>query len=163
MSNNSSSKTGLFLMELIISVLFFSLAGAICIQLFVQSHMLSNKSVNLKHSVLWVQNTAEIFYGCNGDIHQMAELLNDCLLDEKGIGWGTLTILFDEDFNSVDSSDASLPASAMNAYSYRLLADITEDTDLMNCNITITDMQTEECIYSLNVSLFPDKEVSHEQ
>lgn len=157
MSNNSSSKTGLFLMELIISLLFFSLAGAVCIQLFVQSHLLSNKSVDLKHSVLWAQNVAEAFYGCNGNIQEMSELLDNCVLDRDAENQGTLIILFDKDFHSLQESD-STPAA-----DYRLLAHIAEGTDLMNCNITIEDIQNEECIYSLDVSLFQDREVSYEQ
>lgn len=160
MSNNSSSKTGLFLMELIISLLFFSLAGAVCIQLFVQSHMLSNKSVVLKHSVLWAQNVAETFYGCNGDIKTMSDLLENCVLDQETENQGSITMMFDEDFHSVHPENETISALTD---SYKLLADITEDADLMNCNITIEDMQTMECIYSLNISLFRDKEVSYEQ
>lgn len=160
MSNNSSSKTGLFLMELIISLLFFSLAGAICIQLFVQSHMLSNKSVILKHSVLWAQNVAETFYGCNGDVRTMSELLENCVLDHETENQGSLTMIFDEDFHSVYLENETTSALSD---SYKLLADITENGDLLNCNITIEDMQTMECIYSLNISLFRDKEVSYEQ
>lgn len=160
MSNNSSSKTGLFLMELIISLLFFSLAGAICIQLFVQSHLLSNKSVDLKHSVLWAQNVAETFYGCNGDTYAMSELLEGSALYEQEENRELLTIFFDKDFHPF-SPDVRMSASPDS--SYQLFADITEDTDLMNCNITIKALETDENIYSLQVSLFRDKEVSYEQ
>lgn len=38
------SKTGLFLMELIIGILFFSLASAICIQIFVKAETMNNES-----------------------------------------------------------------------------------------------------------------------
>lgn len=159
MSNNSSSKTGLFLMELIISLLFFSLAGAICIQLFVQSHLLSNKSVDLKHSVLWAQNVAETFYGCNGDTYAMSELLEGCTLYEQEENQKLLTIFFDKDFHPF-FPDVRMSASPDG--SYQLFADITEDTDLVNCNITIKALETDENIYSLQVSLFRDKEVSYE-
>ena len=73
--NNNARKTGLFLMELIIAILFFSLAATICIQLFVKSHMISERSIALNHSILLAQNTAEIFYATNGDPEKMASLL----------------------------------------------------------------------------------------
>ena len=37
---SSSSRSGLLLMEIIIAILFFSLASAICLQLFVKAHNL---------------------------------------------------------------------------------------------------------------------------
>ena len=45
------SKTGLFLMELIIGILFFSLASAICIEIFVKAHLMNNESVQKSHAV----------------------------------------------------------------------------------------------------------------
>lgn len=38
------SKTGLFLMELIVGILFFSLASALCIQIFVKADAMNNES-----------------------------------------------------------------------------------------------------------------------
>ena len=95
--NNNSSRSGLFLMELIVSILFFSLAGAICVKLFVGSHLLSQKSVELNHSLEWCQNTAEIFYGCQGDETVMNEILQgDLSSDEEE---STITVYLDHDFH----------------------------------------------------------------
>ena len=38
-------------MEMIIAILFFSLASAVCIQLFAKSHLLSTQTVNQNHAV----------------------------------------------------------------------------------------------------------------
>lgn len=169
---NNSSKTSLFLMELIIAILFFSLASAICIQLFVRSHIVSNESVELNYSVLWAQNTAELFYGCNGDAGQMASLLENekqtsaLLENDDAQNHGakqTLTLFFDRDFHSLNA-DQLLAASCDPAV-YRLKADISKDSDLMTCNITVENLEnTQEIspIYTLEVTLFPDKEVSYE-
>lgn len=160
---NNSSKTGLFLMELIIAILFFSLASAVCIQLFVQSHIVSRQSVELNYGVLWAQNTAELFYGCNGNAEQMAALLENSDIQNNG-NRHTLTLLFDRDFHSLDQEQQikNSPDTAV----YRLKADISEDSELMTCNIiveNVEDPQELQSIYSLEVSLFPDKEGSHEQ
>lgn len=159
---NNSSKTSLFLMELIIAIFFFSLAGAVCIQLFVRSHVISNSSVELNYGVLWAQNVAEAFCGCNGNIGQMAALLEDSVTRDDG-GMQTLILFFDEDFHSVNAKEQTVnPDSA----AYRLKADIVKESDLLTCSITVENMKNTEHsdpVYTLTVSLFPDKEDGNEQ
>ena len=58
-----SSKSSLFLMELIIAILFFSLASAVCIQLFVKSHLLGKTTTEANHALLMCQNFSEIYLG----------------------------------------------------------------------------------------------------
>lgn len=67
------SKSGLFLMELIIVLLFFSLASTICIRLFVKSHALSQETVDLTNAVTLAQNLAENFIASDGDPNVMQE------------------------------------------------------------------------------------------
>lgn len=62
-----TSRASLFLMELIMSILFFSLAAAVCVQLFVQSHTLSKSSVELNHAVVECESITEYLLGTNGD------------------------------------------------------------------------------------------------
>lgn len=164
---NNSSKTGLFLMELIIAILFFSLAGAVCIQLFVRSHIISNESVELNCSVLWAQNVAETFYGCNGDIRQMAALLGNAVIASDDNEVQVLTLFFDEDFQQVASKELMKDFNSVPA-AYTVMACITEQTDLITCNIIIDNREAMEYtkdyepVYTLEVFLFPDKEVSDE-
>lgn len=56
-----SSKSSLFLMELILAILFFALSSAVCIQLFVKSHILENTTTEENHALLLCQNLSEIF------------------------------------------------------------------------------------------------------
>lgn len=58
-----TSKSSLFLMELIIAILFFALASAVCIQLFVKSHLLGNTTAEENHALLLCQNLSEIYLG----------------------------------------------------------------------------------------------------
>lgn len=44
------SKTGLFLMELIVGILFFSLASALCIQIFVKADIMNKESQQRGHA-----------------------------------------------------------------------------------------------------------------
>ncbi len=78
------SKSSLFLMELIIALLFFSLASTVCIRLFVNAHALSNQTVDQNFAVNYAQNMAEAFTGCGGDLEALQALFSGSLLSEDG-------------------------------------------------------------------------------
>ncbi len=67
------SRSSLFLMELIVAILFFSLASAVCMQLFAKAHTLSKKSINENHAVNEAVSLAETFLACGGDAELIAE------------------------------------------------------------------------------------------
>ena len=83
------SKTTLFLMELIISLLFFSLASTVCVQLFVKSRNLSRQTTELNYGVTAAQNLAEAFYGCQGELDAVQALFEGSSLSQDG---RTLTV-----------------------------------------------------------------------
>lgn len=152
--NNNARKTGLFLMELIIAILFFSLAAAICIQLFVKSHMISERSIALNHSILLAQNTAEIFYATNGDPEKMASLLGcgessgtAAVADSDNAS--TLTLFYTDKFDCLDPAEA---ASSVFQQTISLYAD--SDPALITCHIVISEFSSGDVIYSLDTTLF---------
>lgn len=152
--NNNARKTGLFLMELIIAILFFSLAAVICIQLFVKSHMISERSIALNHSILLAQNTAEIFYATNGDPEKMASLLGcgessgtAAITDSDNAS--TLTLFYTDKFDCLDPAEA---ASAVFQQTISLYAD--SDPALITCHIVISELSSGDVIYSLDTTLF---------
>lgn len=152
--NNNARKTGLFLMELIIAILFFSLAATICIQLFVKSHMISERSIALNHSILLAQNTTEIFYATNGDPEKMASLLGcgessgtAAIADSDNAS--TLTLFYTDKFDCLDPAEA---ASAVFQQTILLYAD--SDPALITCHIVISELSSGDVIYSLDTTLF---------
>ena len=56
---NRPRASSLFLMELIIAILFFSIASAVCVQFFVKSHLLSRDADALNHAVNECSSVAE--------------------------------------------------------------------------------------------------------
>lgn len=141
-------------MELIIAILFFSLAAAICIQLFVKSHMISEHSIVLNHSILLAQNTAEIFYATNGDPEKMASLLGcgesfgtAAIADSDNAS--TLTLFYTDKFDCLDPAEA---ASAVFQQTISLYAD--SDPSLITCHIVISELSSGDVIYSLDTTLF---------
>ena len=57
---NRPRSSSLFLMELILAILFFSVASAVCVQFFVKSHLLSQDSNALNHAANECANVAEV-------------------------------------------------------------------------------------------------------
>ena len=55
------NKTSLFLMELIMAILFFSLASAICIEIFVKAHFINEESIQKIQTMKLATNIVEIY------------------------------------------------------------------------------------------------------
>lgn len=74
MFKKNASRSGLFLLELIISILFFSMASAVCIRLFVQAHVMDRDNQSLTRSVKLCENFAEVFTASDGDLDALREI-----------------------------------------------------------------------------------------
>lgn len=92
----TASRSGLFLIELILSIFFFIVAAAIVMQLFVKSHFISEDTININHALLHTQNIAEIFLAANGDFSTIEQIFDtEMLSDAEGI---TAVLYFDKDW-----------------------------------------------------------------
>jgi len=67
MKYRSGSKTSLFLIELIITIFFFSMAGVVCIRLFLNAHQLSLRTYEQTHAAKLAFDAAECFIAAHGD------------------------------------------------------------------------------------------------
>lgn len=105
MSTQENSRTSLFLMELIICIMFFALASAVCLRLFSSAYLLAEKDSNLNHALIWSQNFSESFYGCNGRIIQMSNQYHDAFVTiSDNETDGSIVLFFDDEWNQVDNS-----------------------------------------------------------
>ena len=60
MKQTSNSRSSLFLIELIIAILFFSLVSAVCLRAFARSHILTENARDLNAALMHVESTAEL-------------------------------------------------------------------------------------------------------
>lgn len=152
MRKNSGSS--LFLMELILAILFFSLASTACVQMFVKSHLLSEKSKDLTQCIMQTQSLTECFYSTNGDLAQIAELFPDSsTLSEQSI-----TLYYDQDWNSTSASAS--------AYQTRLTINSVDQRSsgkMIEATIRSTSGdQASDSIYALTISKFIPEVIGHE-
>ena len=73
-SVHTHSKSSLFLIELIVSLCFFSLASVVCVRLFVYAHKVSTESRRETLAIQVSQNAAECFIAADGDEEEFRRL-----------------------------------------------------------------------------------------
>lgn len=115
--NNTSS---LFLLELILAVLFFSVASALCIQIFTKAHLMSQDARDLNFAVNEVSSMAE-------------QMPNDSLQDAAAY--------YDSSYASCEKTDAVYVLTVHYEPEDTLLkAHISMDTVADNRNIFTLDV-----------------------
>lgn len=72
-----NSRASLFLMELMISILFFSLSSAVCIQLFVKAYTINEATENKSNATLIAQDISEYFHHASGDKEQFLKYFGE--------------------------------------------------------------------------------------
>jgi len=92
------TRSGLFTIELLISVGIFSLCAAICVGLFVRAEVMSQDSANLNRAVAEARSAAECFKAAGGDLVKTAELTGGELT-----GQDALFLEYDEHWNRMEA------------------------------------------------------------
>ena len=143
-----TSKSSLFLMELIISILFFSIASAVCIQLFVKAHLMNIRTQEQNQTVVWSQNLAELWRAYDGDILLIYnQLCADYACEDSSVYLTnvppyTLVLYFNEDWELSDS----------NITYHVVLSGTTYDETSRLITSEIKISKGEEVLYSLPLS-----------
>lgn len=104
MKRTPARRSNLFLMELIIAILFFSLAGALCMQLFLKARTLSAETSNQNHALTQAKNAAAVFETGDGTLDGIARFFSGSLLSDSG---RELTVYYDKSWDFCEESDSS--------------------------------------------------------
>ncbi len=132
MKHKIQRRSNIFLMEIIISILFFSIASAVCIQLFAKAKLQSDRAADLNQAVLAASSAAEALEVCDGT----PESLLHCFPDSKAEGQ-TLLVFYDSSWNPCKSS----------ASTYQMEVLISIDEGMIIGDITVTGK--DDVIYTL--------------
>lgn len=149
-----SSRSSLFLMELIISILFFSIASAACIQLFVKSHLLGQKTQEQNQAVIWSQNLSSLWLAADGDLNAVfCQLTEDFGTETASLSLSEdeacLRLCFDQNWNFC--------AADGNAYCVELSGN-TYDASSQLIRAKIDFFCGEEVFYTLSLVHHPAAE-----
>lgn len=133
------NKTRAFLTEFLVVILFFSIAAVITIQLFANTNKKSNDNEHMINAVICAQTVAE-------NIRSRVTTYND-----KGIYIKYL----DENLNYTEEESV---------YEEKVIVNINEEESteigtVYDYNIIIINSQTQEKIYSINMTKYVSREV----
>ncbi len=139
-ANRSKSKSSLFLMEMIVTLLFFSIASAICAQLFVQAHILSKQANELSKAVAISQSYIEVMRGTNGSMEAMLEQFPNAVRIDST----SFEQYYDDAYCECSDNDAyyvvEITLSPVNAF--RII------------NTRVINLETKEIIYELSATKY---------
>ena len=121
--SRQNSRSGLFLMEMIIVILFFSICAAICVNVFAKARVTADGARALNSAASRAANVAETYKAADGDIERAAQLLQSAsgsdLESAEAVaepdGSGSLTAVY-EDMTIILSENSS-GAADIKAYS----------------------------------------------
>lgn len=155
---NRAKTSSLFLLELILAILFFSLASAVCVQFFVKSHILSRDAQKLNHAVNECSGIAEIVTTSDG-ADEAVELIKEVYPDisagpseENGdVPSVSVRIFYNKDF---------IPC-AENESIYKLHAVLWEQGNMLTAGMTMADVDKESPIYELTVKHYLQRRADH--
>ncbi|MDR1962005.1 MAG: hypothetical protein LBQ16_06955 [Gracilibacteraceae bacterium] len=103
--SRSSSKSSLFLLEMIIAILFLAVASAVCMRLFVQAHVSGAASENLTRAVMVTQSLAENLRAAPAPEEWLSGAAG-----ARATGPGEWVFCYDEDWRLLAADDAETAA-----------------------------------------------------
>jgi Tfp pilus assembly protein PilV len=131
----TTSKSGVFLLELILVILFFSIASTVCIEMFVKSYTMNSESTQLNTGIQISETLAESFKSSQTDYD-----LNT-----------TVTNYYDED---------GLPSTANDSFYYATIF-YSSNESIRSAHIEL--YTSDQLIYSLTIDKHtPERWTSHE-
>lgn len=146
--------SGLFLLELILAILFFSIASAVCVQIFVRSRLMSDEAQALSHAVSECSGCAEVVSSAGGVEDALTRLQE---LYPKGS--------YDAQSGQIYYDEENSPCEKENAVSV-LTIQISQDAQMLAAEIRMDDLgeAAEDPIYELTVRhhIRIGKEAGHE-
>ncbi len=143
MNKYLKSKTSLFLMELIITILLFAACGAVCVRLFVTSYVMTNDTVELNESVSIAQGFAEVMRGTDGDIDSVLEHYPMAV---RGDG-GFFEVFYDSEFETCSYEDAAYAADVT----------MTPNGAIQNMEVRIVRLGDFKEIYTLDATKYMNR------
>lgn len=142
---NRARSSSLFLMELIISILFFSVFSAVCVQFFVKSHLLSNDANALNHAVNECACTAEIIRTTD-HLPDTIQLLKDLHPDgtypdiQPETSAADIVIYYNDSFQECTKNEA--------AYLFSL--HIESENQMITADMLVSSADSEAVLYELS-------------
>lgn len=149
--------SSLFLMELILAILFFSITSAVCVQFFVKSHILSQDS---KALTLAVNECSAVAETCKTtkDLSDAEALLKEIypsaeVTSQNGNSTSVVSISFDRQFHACPKTVAD----------YEMKIRLSQEDTILYADMDVTDLKKNNAsVYQLHTSHHIARRTAHE-
>jgi competence protein ComGC len=125
MKKINSSGSSLFLMEIILNILIFSILLTVCLQFFLKARQLTGDTTQLERAVTCCSNAANVYESGDGTLDSFSEIYKDAIITDEQV-----IVYLDENFIecpadasvysmlifSADSGNASISAVSITCY-----------------------------------------------
>lgn len=92
------SKSGLFLLELMVAITLFAVSSAVCLQLFAYATLTARNADKLSQATLVARSAAACYQSTQGDVTQIATILSGATTGEH------LVVGYDEDWQATQGA-----------------------------------------------------------
>jgi len=140
MKKYTKSKSSLFLMEFIITLMLFSVCGAVCMKLFAATDSLSYKTTELNHAVACAQGFVEVMRGTDGSMESIMEYYPTAVQGSEGF----FEVFYDADFNECDYSQAVYVSDVT----------LTPNGAIQNMEVRIVKLSDFEDVFTLTATKY---------
>ncbi len=106
MNRFKNSNSSLFLIELIIAILFFSIGSAVCVQAFVRAHLLSRSAQDLSFASAQVSSAASVVKYTDGTLESVSEYFPEITQSSDADG-SELVLCYDSSRAPCPEADAA--------------------------------------------------------
>lgn len=137
MSKKSFRPSGLFLAEILISILLFAVSAAVCVQLFVQSQKLTTDANEAEKACELCASMAELMDSA-GSAEEFCALLKDTFGVSAECG-KQIRLGYNADNELTDPKAAE----------HILIMDLSEEGDIVKLKMNFVRTKDEETVYSL--------------
>lgn len=110
MKHSSNNRSGLFLLEIIIAILFFAMVSAVCLRAFAKSHTLSRQASDTNYAISNMESIAELLKAVDSaDLKEESKITEtlQIVYPKVSVKDHTWHIYFDSDWKNCAENIAS--------------------------------------------------------
>lgn len=149
MTRHNQQQSRLFLLEITLAILFFSLASAVCLRCFAKSHILSTQAAELNQAVSQSENIAELLRSLPKNDRKDAQKISNVLqLEYPFVNFSATDTATDMDTDIDTDTDIEIDSAQKSLGSWNLYF----DSDWTSC-------QKAQAVYKIQIQAFCEDSV----
>ena len=149
MTRHNQQQSRLFLLEITLAILFFSLASAVCLRCFAKSHILSTQAAELNQAVSQSENIAELLRSLPENDRKDAQKISNVLqLEYPFVNFSATDTATDMDTDIDTDTDIEIDSAQKSLGSWNLYF----DSDWTSC-------QKAQAVYQIQIQAFCEDSV----